>query len=55
MKKILYLILTLLLLAGSTTAILAARYNGDAPFASCLIFISTLFSLLTLPLLCLLL
>jgi len=41
--------------AGSTTAILAARYNGDAPFASCLIFISTLFSLLTLPLLCLLL
>ena len=41
--------------AGSTTAILAARYDGDAPFASCLIFISTLFSLVTLPLLCLLL
>ena len=41
--------------AGSTTAILAAKYDGDAPFASCLIFISTLLSLLTLPLLCLLL
>lgn len=41
--------------AGSTTAILAARYDGDAPFASCLIFLSTLLSLVTLPLLCLLL
>lgn len=41
--------------AGSTTAILAARYDGDAPFASCLVFISTLLSLITLPLLCLLL
>lgn len=41
--------------AGSTTAILAARYDGDAPFASCLIFISTLLSLITLPLLCLVL
>ncbi|MBR3795143.1 MAG: AEC family transporter [Clostridia bacterium] len=41
--------------AGSTTAILAARYDGDAPFASCLVFISTLFSLITLPLLCLVL
>ena len=41
--------------AGSTTAILAARYDGDAPFASCLVFISTLLSLLTLPALCLLL
>ena len=41
--------------AGSTTAILATRYNGDAPFASCLIFVSTLFSLITLPLLCLVL
>lgn len=41
--------------AGSTTAILAARYDGDAPFASCLIFISTLMSLVTLPLLCLIL
>lgn len=41
--------------AGSTTAILAAKYDGDAPFASCLIFVSTLFSLVTLPLLCLVL
>lgn len=41
--------------AGSTTAILAAKYDGDAPFASCLIFVSTLFSLITLPVLCLLL
>lgn len=41
--------------AGSTTAILAARYDGDAPFASCLVFITTLLSLITLPLLCLLL
>lgn len=41
--------------AGSTTAILAARYDGDAPFASCLVFVSTLLSLVTLPLLCLLL
>ena len=41
--------------AGSTTAILAARYDGDAPFASCLVFTSTLLSLLTLPVLCLVL
>lgn len=41
--------------AGSTTAILAARYDGDAPFASCIVFITTLLSLITLPLLCLLL
>lgn len=41
--------------AGSTTAILAAKYDGDAPFASCLIFLTTLFSLITLPLLCLVL
>lgn len=41
--------------AGSTTAILAAKYDGDAPFASCLIFISTLLSLVTLPALCLVL
>ncbi len=41
--------------AGSTTAILAARYDGDAPFASCLVFVSTLLSLITLPLLCLVL
>ena len=41
--------------AGSTTAILAAKYDGDAPFASCLIFLTTLLSLITLPLLCLVL
>lgn len=41
--------------AGSTTAILAAKYDGDAPFASCLVFVSTLLSLVTLPLLCLIL
>ncbi|MBQ4266030.1 MAG: AEC family transporter [Clostridia bacterium] len=41
--------------AGSTTAILAARYDGDAPYASCLVFVSTLLSLATLPMLCLLL
>ncbi len=39
--------------AGSTTAILAARYDGDAPFASCLVFVTTLLSMVTLPLLCL--
>lgn len=41
--------------AGSTTAILATKYDGDAPFASCLIFLSTLLSLITLPALCLVL
>lgn len=41
--------------AGSTTAILAARYEGDAAYASCLVFVSTLLSLVTLPLLCLIL
>ncbi len=41
--------------AGSTTAILAQRYDGDAPFASCMIFVTTLLSNVTLPLLCLLL
>jgi len=41
--------------AGSTTAILADKYNGDAPFASCMVFVSTIASMVTLPLLCLLL
>lgn len=36
--------------AGSTTAILAAKYDGDAPFASRIIFVSTLLSLFTIPL-----
>lgn len=41
--------------AGSTTAILASKYGGDAAFASCMVFISTIASMVTLPLLCLLL
>lgn len=40
--------------AGSTTAILAEKYGGDAPFASKCVFISTLLSMVTIPLLCLL-
>lgn len=36
--------------AGSTTAMLAASYDGDAPFASGMIFVSTLLSMVTLPL-----
>ena len=36
--------------AGSTTAMLAASYDGDAPFASGMIFMSTLLSMVTLPL-----
>lgn len=35
--------------AASTTAMLAQKYNGNALFASKLIFVSTLLSLLTLP------
>ena len=41
--------------AGSTTAILASKYDGDAAFASCIVFVSTIASIATLPLLCLLL
>lgn len=37
--------------AGSTTGILAAKYNCDAQFASKCIFISTLLSLITIPIL----
>ena len=40
--------------AGSTTAMLAASYDGDAPFASGMIFVSTLLSMVTLPLISLL-
>lgn len=36
--------------AASTTAILASRYNRDPGFASKLVFVSTLLSLLTIPL-----
>lgn len=39
--------------AGSTTAILASKYDGDAAFASRMVFVSTLSSILTLPVLCL--
>ena len=35
--------------AGSTTAILAAKYGGDAEFASRAIFVSTILSLITIP------
>ena len=41
--------------AGSTTAILADKYDGDSAFASCMVFVSTVASMLTLPLLCLML
>ena len=40
--------------AGSSTSILADKYGGDAPFAAQLIFTSTLFSMITIPLLTLL-
>lgn len=39
--------------AGSTTAILANKYDGDAAFASKMVFVSTLSSIVTLPVLCL--
>ena len=41
--------------AGSTTSILADQYGCDSLFASQLVFASTLFSVITLPLLCLIL
>ena len=37
--------------AGSTAPILADKYGGDAVFASQIIFVSTLCSILTIPLL----
>lgn len=37
--------------AGSTTAILAEKYGGDASYASKCIFVSTLLSLFTIPML----
>ena len=40
--------------AASTTAILAEKYNGDAKFASAAVFFSTLLSLVTVPLVLLL-
>lgn len=41
--------------AGSMTAILASKYDCDGAFASCMVFVSTVASIATLPLLCLLL
>ena len=38
--------------AGTTTAILAEKYNGDSKLAVRLVFISTLLSLITIPVLC---
>lgn len=39
--------------AGSTTAILAEKYNGDSAFAAKCVLVSTLLSVITLPILCL--
>ena len=39
--------------AGSTTAILAEKYNGDSRLAVEIVFLSTALSLFTIPLLCL--
>lgn len=38
--------------AAATTAILAAKYDGDASFAAEIVFLSTLLSLITVPILC---
>lgn len=40
--------------AGATTAILADKYGCDAAFASTVILISTIFSIITIPILCML-
>ncbi len=40
--------------AAATTAILAAKYDGDAHFAAKIVFLSTLLSLFSVPLLCIL-
>ncbi len=40
--------------AGSTTTILADKYGCDAMFASQIVFVSTLFSIVTIPFICLL-
>lgn len=39
--------------AGATTAILASKYDGDEHFAVKIIFLSTMLSLFTIPLMCL--
>ena len=38
--------------AGTTTAILAEKYAGDAKLAVEIVFLSTALSLITIPLLC---
>lgn len=38
--------------AAATTAILAAKYDGDAHFAAKIVFLSTLLSMISVPLLC---
>jgi len=38
--------------AGSTTAILAAQYEGDAIFASKCVVLSTVLSIITVPIWC---
>lgn len=40
--------------AAATTAILAAKYDGDTHFAAKIVFISTLLSMLSVPFLCIL-
>lgn len=39
--------------AGATTAVLAAKYNGDEKYASACICLSTVLSLVTIPAVCL--
>ena len=38
--------------AGSTTAILAEKYDSDSKLAVAIVFLSTALSLVTIPLLC---
>lgn len=38
--------------AGTTTAILAEKYNSDSPLAVQIVFLSTVLSLITIPILC---
>ena len=38
--------------AGSTAAIFAARYGSDAPFATKCVVLTTLLSMVTIPLWC---
>ena len=38
--------------AGATAAIFAARYDSDAPFATKLVILTTLLSMITVPLWC---